>query len=42
MEELIRSNWEKHLDENPLLRVWARANPKAAINDEEFNKKDPG
>ena len=42
MEELIRSNWEKHLDENPLLRVWARANPKAAMKrSEEFNKKRP-
>ncbi len=42
MDELIRSNWEKHLDENPGLRAWARANPKAAIKQsEKFNKKRP-
>ena len=41
MEELIRSNWEKHLDENPLASVGA-ANPKAAVKrSEEFNKKRP-
>ena len=42
MEEISRSNWEKYLDENPTMRVWADANPEAARRQSEiFNKKNP-
>ena len=42
IRERSRSNWEKYLDKNPTLRIWAQANPKAALKQsQEFNKKRP-
>ena len=42
IRERSRSNWEKYLDKNPTLRIWAQANPKAALKQsKEFNKKRP-
>ena len=42
IRERSRSNWEKYLDKNPKLRIWAQANPKAALKQsQEFNKKRP-
>ena len=42
IQERSRSNWEKYLDKNPTLRIWAQANPKAALKQsQEFNKKRP-
>ena len=42
IREKSRSNWEKYLDENPSLRIWAQANPKAALKQsQKFNQKRP-
>ena len=42
IQERSRSNWEKYLDKNPTLRIWAQANPKAALKQsQEYNKKRP-